>query len=159
MQKYQIAEINIARVKGVNINDPIMQEFVENLDAVNALAECSEGFVWRLKDDTNNATSLNPYNDEQVIINISVWESIESLENYVYKTFHTDFLKRRREWFQTFGKAHTAMWWIESGNYPTLEEAVEKLDMLQKNGASEAVFDFRNKYEQPIFQNPYNISA
>ncbi len=69
---YQIAQINIARMKGVNINDPIMKEFVDNLDRVNALAESSAGFVWRLKDDTNNATNLNPYDDEQVIINVSV---------------------------------------------------------------------------------------
>ena len=116
---FQLAEINVARIKGVNINDPIMKEFVDNLDRVNNLAENSEGFVWRLKDESNNATNLNPYNDEQVIINISVWQSVEDLEYYVYKTFHTDFLKRRREWFQTYGKVSTAMWWIPQGEFPT----------------------------------------
>ena len=150
MSKYQLAEINIARMKGVDINDPIMQEFVDNLDKVNAVAESSNGFVWRLKDDNNNATSLNPYNDEQVIINISVWETIESLEHFMYKTFHTEFLKRRKEWFQTFGKAYTAMWWIEAGKYPTMQEAVDKLDYLQKNGASTVVFDFKHKFPQPV---------
>ncbi|MEN9704109.1 MAG: hypothetical protein RLZZ209_1537 [Bacteroidota bacterium] len=92
-------------MKGVDINDPIMKEFVENLDAVNQIAESSEGFVWRLKDDTNNATSLNPYDDEQVIINVSVWQSIETLENFMYKTFHSEFLKRRKEWFVAYGTA------------------------------------------------------
>ena len=150
MKKYQLAQINIARMKGVNIEDPIMKEFVDNLEKVNALAESSEGFVWRLKDDAaNDATAFNPYNDEQVIINVSVWESIETLENFVYKTFHTDFLKRRREWFQTFGKAYTAMWWIPECEFPTLENAVEQLDFLQKNGASRTVFDFRKKFEKP----------
>jgi hypothetical protein len=149
MNNYQLAQINIARMKGVDIHDPIMKEFVENLDKVNALAECSEGFVWRLKDEANNATSLNPYNDEQVIINVSVWESIEALEHFVYKTFHTDFLKRKKEWFQTFGKAYTAMWWIPSGQFPTVQQAVNKLDYLQKNGASEIVFDFRKKFPKP----------
>ena len=150
MKKYQLAQINIARMKGVNIEDPIMKEFVDNLEKVNALAESSEGFIWRLKDDAaNDATAFNPYNDEQVIINVSVWESIENLENFVYKTFHTDFLKRRREWFQTFGKAYTAMWWIPEGEFPTLENAVEQLDFLQKNGASQTVFDFRKKFEKP----------
>ena len=152
MAQYQLAQINIARMKGVDINDPIMTEFVENLDRVNALAESSAGFVWRLKDENNNATSVNPYNDEQVIINISVWESIETLENFVYKTFHTDFLKRRREWFQTFGKAYTAMWWIEKDQFPTIEEAVAKLDFLQNNGASTVVFDFRNKFNAPLIK-------
>lgn len=147
--KYYIAEINIARMKGVDINDPIMKEFVENLDAVNQVAESSEGFVWRLKDDNNNATSLNPYDDEQVIINVSVWQSIETLENFMYKTFHSEFLKRRKEWFVAYGTAHTAMWWVPAEHTPTLQEAVDKLDYLQKNGASADSFDFRNKFSAP----------
>ena len=110
MRKYHIAEINIAKMKGVDINDPIMKEFVENLESVNQIAEKSEGFVWRLKDENNNATSINPYNDERIIINVSVWESIETLENCMYRTFHSDFLKRRKEWFSAYGTAHTAMW-------------------------------------------------
>ena len=150
MQQYNIAEINIAKIKGVDINDPIMKEFVDNLDGVNAIAESSSGFVWRLKDESNNATSINPYNDEQIIINISVWESIEALEHFMYKTFHSNFLKRRKEWFQTFGKVSTAMWWIPNGQVPTIEESVEKLDYLQKNGSTELVFDFKNKFPAPI---------
>jgi hypothetical protein len=150
MQEFNIAEINIAKIKGVDINDPVMKEFVDNLDGVNAIAESSSGFVWRLKDESNNATSINPYNDEQIIINISVWESIEALENFMYKTFHSNFLKRRKEWFQAFGKVSTAMWWIPKGQVPTIEEAVEKLDYLQKNGSSELVFDFKNKFPVPI---------
>lgn len=146
---FQLAEINIARMKGVNINDPIMQEFVENLERVNSIAEASEGFVWRLKDENNNATSMNPYEDEQVIINVSVWESFETLEHFMYQTFHSEFLKRRKEWFQNFGTAHTAMWWIPAGQFPTMQEAVDQLDYLQKNGASQKVFDFRNKFPAP----------
>ena len=149
MSKYHLAEINIAKMKGVTINDPIMKEFVDNLDLVNKLAEDSEGFVWRLKDDSYNATNLNPYNDEQIIVNVSVWENIETLEHYMYKTFHSEFLRRRKEWFQKFGKAATAMWWIPKGHIPTLEEAVEKLDYLQKNGPSELFFDFKNKFSVP----------
>ena len=142
----QLAEINIARMKGVNINDPVMRKFVKNLDRVNSLAEKSEGFVWRLKDDTNNATSFNPYNDEQVIINISVWQNIESLENFMYKTLHVEFLKRRKEWFHTFGKVYMAMWWISNGKFPAIREATEKLEWLQEHGPSELVFDFKNKH-------------
>ncbi len=149
MSKYQLAEINIARMKGVNINDPVMKEFVDNLDKVNAIAENSEGFVWRLKDENNNATNFNPYDDEKVIINISVWESIESLEIFMYKTLHSDFLKRRKEWFHKFGEAYFAMWWVPEGQFPTIQEAVYKLDYLQKNGASEFVFDFKNKFMFP----------
>jgi hypothetical protein len=149
MNKYHLAEINIAKMKGVNINDPIMKEFVDNLEAVNGIAESSPGFVWRLKDDNNNATSLNPYDDEQVIINVSVWESIENLEHFMYKTFHSDFLKRRKEWFINFGKVYTAMWWTPVDHLPSLQEAVDNLAYLEKNGASEKVFDFRRKYDRP----------
>jgi len=146
---FQLAEINVARMKGVNINDPIMKEFVDNLDRVNDLAERSEGFIWRLKDESNNATYFNPYNDEQVIVNISVWQDVESLEHYVFKTFHTDFLKRRREWFHSYGKLHTALWWIPQGQFPTLEEAVEKLDYLQKNEPSPMAFTFKTRFPKP----------
>jgi len=146
---FQLAQLNVARMRGVNINDPIMKEFVDNLDRVNALAEQSDGFVWRLKDESNNATQLNPYNDVQVIINLSVWQSVEALEHYVYKTFHVDFLKRKREWFEKFGKAHIALWWVPAGKLPTVDEAVAKLDHLQKYGASELVFDFRNRFPHP----------
>ncbi|TRX34043.1 DUF3291 domain-containing protein [Flavobacterium sp. ZT3R18] len=150
MTEYQLAEINIARMKGVAINDPIMKEFVDNLDKVNEIAEQSEGFVWRLKDEDNNATNLNPYNDEQIIVNISVWDSIESLEHYMYKTFHSEFLKRRKEWFQSFGQVSTAMWWVKKGEIPDINQAMEKLDYLQKNGVSEIVFNFKQKYPKPI---------
>lgn len=149
MEKFQLAQINIGRIKGVTIEDPVMKEFVDNLDRVNQLAESSKGFVWRLKDENNNATHINPYNDEQVIINISVWETIEDLETFVYKTFHTDFLRRRKEWFQTYGSAYFAMWWIPVGHFPGITEATEKLDYLQRNGASAFVFDFKNKFPHP----------
>jgi hypothetical protein len=136
-------------MKGVDINDPIMKEFVENLDAVNQIAEKSEGFVWRLKNENNNATSLNPYNDETIIINVSVWKSIETLEKFMYRTFHSDFLKRRKKWFLNYGSAHTAMWWIPEGHIPTMQEAVDKLSFLQTNGPSPNSFDFRHKFHAP----------
>ncbi len=91
MSVFQIAEINIARIKGVDINDPVMKEFVDNLDTINAIAESAEGFVWRLKEENNNATSINPYNDVQVIVNLSVWQSIEALENFSTKLFIQNF--------------------------------------------------------------------
>jgi len=148
--KYQLAQINVARMIGVNIEDPIMKEFVDNLDRVNALAENSPGFIWRLKDESNNASSFNPFDDEQVIINISVWEDITSLENFTYRTFHTDFLKRRKEWFYKYGKVHFALWWIEKGKYPSIQDAIERLEHLQSNGATEKAFNFRDKFARPI---------
>jgi len=147
--KYQLAQINVARMIGVNIDDPVMKEFVCNLDKVNELAENSNGFIWRLKDESNNASNFNPFNDEQIIINISVWQDIESLENFTYKTFHTDFLKRRKEWFNKYGKVHFALWWIEEGEYPSIDNAIERLEVLQSNGATEKAFNFKNKFTKP----------
>ena len=149
MQKYHLAEINIARMKGISIADPIMKEFVDNINQINHLAEKSDGFIWRLKDENENATAMNPYDDEQIIINVSVWETKETFENFVYKTFHSDFLRRRKEWFLQFGKAHTAMWWIKAGEIPTMKDAVARLDFLQKNGASDFAFDFKNLISKP----------
>ncbi|GEM53112.1 hypothetical protein EB1_29020 [Empedobacter brevis NBRC 14943 = ATCC 43319] len=143
---YQLAQINIAKMIGINIDDPVMKEFVDNLEHVNQLAENSDGFIWRLKDETNNATEFNPYHDEQIIINISVWKDIESLENFTYRTFHTDFLKRRKEWFSKYGEAHYALWWIKNNEFPTIREAVERLDYLQKNKETDYAFSFKKRH-------------
>lgn len=146
---YQLAQINVARMIGTNIEDPVMNEFVSHLDSVNQLAEKSDGFIWRLKDDENNATSFNPLNDEQVIINLSVWENIESLEHFTYKTLHVDFLRRRREWFQKYGKAHYAMWWIKNNEYPGIDEALKRLEYLQEHGSSSYAFNFQHVFQSP----------
>ena len=147
---YQLAQINIARMLGDTIDDPIMLEFKENVDAMNALAEESDGFVWRLKDEEGDATSFNPYNDEQIIVNMSVWEDISSLQEYAFKSAHSTFLKRRKEWFQKFGKPYSALWWVEAGTTPTLEEGVERLKHLQEHGPSPTAFTFRKAFEPEI---------
>ncbi|MCF0063749.1 DUF3291 domain-containing protein [Dyadobacter chenwenxiniae] len=149
MKQFQLAQINVAKMKGVNINDPMMKEFVDNLDAVNALAEMSEGFVWRLKEDNNNATDLDPYQDPTIITNISVWRDVSTLQQFTYRSFHSDFLKRRREWFSVYGKVYMAMWWVPSGEYPTMEQAMERVEYLAKNGPSQYAFSFKNSFSMP----------
>jgi hypothetical protein len=146
---YQLAQINIAKMLGVNIADPIMLEFVNNLDRVNQLAEESQGFVWRLKDESNNASNQNPCNDEQLIINILVWENIETLENFTYKTFHSDIMRRRKEWFSKYGKAYYALWWIKKDEFPSIEGALARLKQLQVKGPSDRAFNFRVKFPFP----------
>ena len=146
---YHLAQINVARMKGASIDDPVMQEFVDNLDGVNALAEQSAGFVWRLKDDTDNATHLNPYDDQRMIVNMSVWESIAALQHFTFKTFHADFLRRRKAWFERFESAHSALWWIPAGEVPTLEEGVQRLAELQKKGPTARAFNFKKVYPPP----------
>ena len=136
---HNIAQINVARMLGANIEDPIMKAFVHNLDSINQLDENSEGFIWRLKDESNSASNFNPYNDSQIITNISVWENIESLQQFTFKTIHANIMKRRKEWFIKYGKAYVALWWIKPGDFPTVEEAVCRLTYLQEHGPSEPV--------------------
>ena len=127
------------------MEDPIMADFVAQLDTINALAESSKGFVWRLKDDENNATNFRPFDDDRIIVNMSVWESIEELMDFAFKSAHTMVMKDRNRWFEKFGKPATVLWYIDEGHIPTVEEARERLEFLQENGASEFAFDFRNR--------------
>jgi len=146
---WYLAQINVGRIAGVDMNDPIMKTFVDQLDEVNALAEGSKGFVWRLKDENNNATAFNPFNDNRIIVNISVWETFEDLQEYLFKGRHAEVLRNRKEWFVNFGKPYTAFWYVPAGHIPSVEEAIERLEFLQKNGPSAYVFDFKTRFPKP----------
>ena len=132
-----IAELNIGKFK-YPTNDPRMSGFMDNLDRVNALAERTPGFVWRLKGENNNATDLRVGDDYAV--NMSVWETPEALENYVFKTVHVQFYKNRAEWFDLMEKPHMVFWWVPECHQPTLKEAMDRLQMYEKNGATEDAF-------------------
>ena len=147
---HQLAELNVGRFRGADIHDPIMKEFADNLDKINALAESYDGFIWRLKDENNNATAFNPYEDERIAVNMSVWRNIESLENFAYKSGHVDFLRRKREWFENFGSAYLVLWWIPIDTLPTLKEAIARLDYLQLHGSTLHAFTFKNQFEPSV---------
>ncbi|MEM8797191.1 MAG: DUF3291 domain-containing protein [Pseudomonadota bacterium] len=138
-QKPHIAQLNIGRTR-YDLEDPRIADFVNNLDRVNALAERSPGFVWRLKDDANNATAFRFPGDGETLVNMSVWESAEALEHYVWNTVHKQFYRRKGEWFQPMGENHFVMWPIKPGHLPTLEEAAERLDHLNKHGSTDFAF-------------------
>ncbi|RJG04858.1 DUF3291 domain-containing protein [Noviherbaspirillum cavernae] len=143
--KKHLAQVNIGRARGA-MDDPVMAGFVAQLDRINALAEASPGFVWRLKTEEGNATSLQPYADERIIVNLSVWETPEHLRQFVYRSAHTEVLRERKSWFERFGDAYMAMWWIDAGHVPTVEEAKERLRHLQINGESEFAFSFAHLF-------------
>ena len=132
-----LAEFNIGKFKYPTA-DPRMSEFMDNLDRVNALAERSPGFVWRLKGDNNNATEFRVGDDNAV--NLSVWETPEALENYVFKTVHVQFYKKRAAWFDLMEKPHMVFWWVDEGHQPTLQEAIGRLEHFEKNGATDHAF-------------------
>ena len=142
---YHLAELNIARGLGA-MDDPVMADFVAQLDEINALAEASDGFVWRLKDESGNATDIQVFDDPLVIVNLSVWEDVESLHNYTYRSGHAKAFKRKKEWFSAFGKPHMVLWWVPAGHEPTAAEAKERLEYLQANGPSPYAFSFLKRF-------------
>jgi hypothetical protein len=143
-----LAQVNIGRIVAP-MDSPAMAEFKANLDPINALADATPGFVWRLKSDSGNATDIICSEDAFELINMSVWESIESLRGYVYKSHHLEFFKRRAEWFQKATQATYALWWITEGHIPTVEEAKERLGYYREHGATQYSFWFSQLFPEP----------
>ena len=125
----------------------MIDDFRINLDPINALAEASPGFVWRLQDDTGNATSIKPFGDDLEIVNLTVWESIDALADFTYRTGHREFLRRRREFFEAPSDAYLCLWWIPEGTIPTVENAIERLEHLRAHGPTPTAFTFRQRFE------------
>lgn len=147
MSIYQLAQLNIASMKEP-LESPGMADFVANLERINALAEASPGFVWRLQDEAGDATAIRPFGEE-VLVNLSVWSDVQALSDYVYKSAHTEMLKRRNEWFTRMGEAHMVLWWVPAGHRPSFEEAAERLALLREQGASAQAFSFRQAFPAP----------
>ena len=141
-----LAQINVGRLLHP-IDDPRTADFANNLDAINALAESSPGFVWRLKDETGNATAISVFDDASIILNMSVWESVEALHAFAYKTAHRSFVQRRKEWFELFDAPYLALWWVEEGAMPDAAEGRRRLTHLQRVGPSPYAFTFRKLFE------------
>ena len=147
MSAYQLAQINIATLKAP-LDSPELKDFVDNLDRINALAESSDGFVWRLTGEGNDATSLRPYG-EDVIVNMSVWRDVDSLRQYVYQSAHTEILRRKREWFVRPTEAIYVLWWVPQGHRPTVEEAAARLRQLREQGSTAEAFNFGEAFSAP----------
>jgi hypothetical protein len=143
MSRYNIAQVNIGRIRA-ELDDPIMAGFVNRLDEINALADTSPGFVWRLKTEENNATYLRPFSDERTLLNMSVWESVETLRHFVFQTAHVELLKHRHAWFEKFAGVYAALWWVPVGHIPGIDEAKRRLTHLDKNGPSQFAFTFQS---------------
>jgi len=148
MSGFHLAQINIAQPKG-DIDDPIMAGFVARIDEINALAEQSDGFVWRLIAAAGEPTGIPVFDDANMLVNMSVWQDIEALKHFVYHTAHLELLKDKSAWFDKMASQHQCMWWIPAGHVPTLEEAKQRLDELQANGPSERAFTFSKPFPAP----------
>jgi hypothetical protein len=150
---WHLAQINIGKMVGPE-GDPRVQPFYDNLDRVNALAEASPGFVWRLVGEGNNATDLQPTVDPLMLINMSVWEDAESLFEFVYRTGHTLVMARRREFFERFDGAYMSLWWLPAGTIPTINDGLSRLWHLDRFGPSPHAFTFKARFPQPDRADP-----
>ncbi|MEV0199944.1 DUF3291 domain-containing protein [Nonomuraea sp. NPDC050691] len=142
-----LAQLNIAHLRAP-IDGPELSSFVELLEPINDLADAAPGFVWRLKESEEDptATVIHDYGDH-LIINFSVWESIDALWTFVYRSAHLGVLRRRREWFLRMAEPYTVMWWVPEGYVPTLTEAMERLERLRTHGSGPEAFTFQEPYE------------
>ncbi|MEM6847205.1 MAG: DUF3291 domain-containing protein [Pseudomonadota bacterium] len=134
-----VAQLNIARPL-YPLHDSRMGGFTKALDAINALAERADGFVWRLKGDGNDATDLTFPGDPTAIANMSVWRTIDDLQQFVWTTVHRRFFDRKVEWFAHGEERDFVMWWVEPAHTPTLQEAAEKLRLLRQEGSTDDAF-------------------
>ena len=147
MSDYHLAELNIATLRAP-LDSPELADFVANLDRINKLADDSPGFVWRLQTEEGDATELRPLG-ENTIINLTVWRDIEALKDYVYRSAHVEFMRRRKEWFERMSDAYMVLWWVRAGHIPTLQEAIARLEHLRQHGPSAHAFTFRKAFAAP----------
>ena len=144
--RYQIAQANIARAVAP-LSDPVMRGFVDQLEYINSVADRSPGFVWRLQSDSGDATNIRAFDDPLIIVNMSVWESVEALYNYAFRSDHLQPLRDRRNWFAKLDRPHSVLWWVPAGHLPELREVTYRLDLLRDHGPSPAAFTFATLFD------------
>jgi hypothetical protein len=153
---WHVAQVNVATLRAP-IDSPQLAGFVALLDPVNALADRTPGFVWRLQTEDGDATAIRAFPDERIIVNLSVWETIEALGEFVYGSRHLDVLRRRREWFEKIATSHLALWWLPAGTTPTVDEARRRLELLEVRGPSRDAFTFREPFPPPDASEPAGV--
>ena len=153
MTRFHLAQVNIGRFRAP-IEDPIMEGFRSQLDSINALADRTPGFLWRLQTEDGNATAVHAFEWDRagsagVLVNMSVWESVEALFEFVYKSRHVDFFRRRRAWFERFGRPYIALWWVPAATLPSAADARERLEYLEAHGPTPYAFTFKQRFAAP----------
>jgi len=145
MDQYYLAQINIAEAKA-EMDTDTMSGFVAQLENINTLADSSPGFVWRLQSEEGDSTAIRVFDSPLLLINISVWETLEYLKDFVYKSAHVELIQDRDAWFDKFKTAHQALWWIPKDHVPTVEEGKDRLEHIQLNGPTEYAFTFARPF-------------
>ena len=152
---FHLAQVNIARMRG-SPADPVMNGLVSRIEEMNRLAEQTPGFIWRMKAAEATAEALRvfdgwflPFDAGRLFYNMSVWENVETLKDYVFRTAHAQLFRQQDEWMESLDRAHLALWWIPAGHRPTIAESAERLRSVQERGATEFAFTFRQPFPQP----------
>jgi len=145
---YHLAQVNIGRMRAP-LSDPQMAGFVAQLEPINALADTSPGFVWRLQTEDGDATTLRPYEDDSILLNLSVWRSLDDLYAFTYNSEHRQVMKQRRQWFEKFESVYVALWWVPAGHIPDTEEAKERLEYLRTHGETPYAFSYKKAFPAP----------
>ena len=148
MVTHQLAQMNVGRLRAP-LDSPTLAGFVAGLEPLNALADDAPGFVWRLQTEDGDATSIRPWDDDMMLVNMSTWVSPQALADYVYRTVHREYLRRRNEWFEHLGTPITVLWWVPAGHRPTPAEGKERLDLLTRRGPTPEAFTFRTAFPAP----------
>jgi len=151
---WQLAQTNIGIAK-FDYENPLFSEFVDSLERINALADDAPGFIWRFVQEDESEAGRDVFGDENVLFNMSVWESKEALMDYVYKSGHVDILRKRAEWFTAQNRPILALWWQPAGTIPTVTEAKHRLERLAQAGPTEYAFTFRRFFEAPQMEKAY----
>lgn len=146
--KYQLAQINIAHAVA-EMDSEEMSGFVARLDEINGLADQAPGFVWRLQSEEGDATAIREFDDPLILVNMSVWQNVESLKDFVYKSLHVELIRDRDAWFSKMASAHQALWWVPEGHQPSIEEGKTKLELLDQQGPNPQVFTFAKAFPTP----------
>ena len=145
---YHLAQLNIGRIRAP-VEDPVMNGFMSRLDEINTIADNTPGFVWRLQTEDGNATSIHAFDDPRLLVNMSVWESIEALHTFTFRSSHRELLRSRADWFERYEGPFQVLWWVPAGHIPTVEEAKAKLERLTESGPSPAAFTFKDRFDPP----------
>ncbi|HUH07476.1 MAG TPA: DUF3291 domain-containing protein [Egibacteraceae bacterium] len=146
--RHHLAQVNIGVLRAP-LDAPEIGEFVAALVPINALADAAPGFIWRLQTEDGDATAIRAFDDDRVIVNMSVWTTLDALADYVFGTEHAAFLRRRREWFTKMREVSVALWWVPAGHLPTVDEAKQRLELLHRDGPSARAFTFREPFPPP----------
>ena len=145
---HHLAQVNVARAKAP-LDSAAVAGFMALLEPVNALADAAPGFVWRLQDDAGDATSIRISDDDRLIVNLSVWESLEDLWRFVYDSGHLDVMRRRREWMERLAEAQLALFWLPAGSVPDVDAALARLEHLRVHGPTPYAFTFKHHFPPP----------